>query len=204
MKKGLTFVYEVDGALYINLTNKCTNNCSFCIRNNGDGAYGSDTLWLEREPTADEVLDKLLKYDISKYSEIVFCGYGEPTMRLDTLLQVAKGIKASYNISIRLNTNGQAALINGEGCESRFKNLIDTVSISLNTPNPEKYVDICHPVYKEKAFYALIDFAKNVKNYVHKTLFSVVRETLSENELLLCRKIAEECGVALRIRDYIG
>ncbi len=204
MKRGMTIVYEVDGALYINLTNKCTNSCNFCIRNNGDGAYGSDTLWLLREPTASEVLDRLADFEVEKYSEIVFCGYGEPTMRFDTLVEVATEIKKRYSIKTRLNTNGHACLINGVGCEARLAKIIDTVSISLNTPNPEKYVEICHPVYKEKAFYALIDFAKNVKNYVHKTLFSVVREALTSEELELCRRIAEECGVHLRVRDYIS
>lgn len=204
MKRGMTIVYEVDGALYINLTNKCTNSCNFCIRNNGDGAYGSDTLWLFREPDACEVLDRLNDFDVEKYREVVFCGYGEPTMRFDTLVEVATEIKKRYNIKTRLNTNGHACLINGEGCEKRLAKIIDTVSISLNTPNPEKYVEICHPVYKEKAFYALIDFAKNVKNCVHKTLFSVVRESLTSEELDLCQKIADECGVDLRVRDYIA
>ena len=204
MKKGMTIVYEVDGALYINLTNKCTNSCDFCIRNNGDGAYGSDTLWLLREPEANEVLDELARYNVEDYREIVFCGYGEPTMRYDILIEVAGEIKKRYNIATRLNTNGHAMLINGEGCVKSLSGVIDTVSISLNTPNPEKYVEICHPVYKENAFYALLDFAKEVKKYVHKTLFSVVRETLTGEELARCYKIAEECGVDLRVRDFIS
>lgn len=204
MKRGMTIVYEVDGALYINLTNKCTNRCDFCIRNNGDGAYGSDTLWLLREPSVDEVLQALAQYNVEEYREIVFCGYGEPTMRYDVLVKTAGEIKKRYNIATRLNTNGHAMLINGDGCAEKLSMVIDTVSISLNTPNPQKYVEICHPVYKEKAFYALIDFAKEVKKYVHKTLFSVVREALSEEELSLCYKIAEECGVELRVRDLIS
>ena len=83
MKKGMCITYEVDGNLYVNITNRCTNNCEFCIRNNGDGAYGSDSLWLEREPTKDEILASVFERDLTKYSEIVFCGYGEPTERLD-------------------------------------------------------------------------------------------------------------------------
>ena len=205
MKKGMTIIYEVDGALYINMTNRCSNRCSFCIRNNDDGAYGSDTLWLEREPSVEEILFSVFSRDLTSYREIVFCGYGEPTYRIDALCEVAREIKKRYpTLTIRVNTNGHADLINGKDTASMFKDSIDIVSISLNTPNADKYNEICHPVYKEKAFSALITFAKNVKNYVQKTLFSVVRQTLSEKELEDCQKIADEAGVELRVRDYIS
>ena len=205
MKKGMTITYEVDSGLYVNLTNRCTNRCDFCIRNNGDGAYGSDSLWLEREPTVDEIIDSVLSREVSRYSEIVFCGYGEPTVRLQDMCEVARAVKEAYpSVKIRVNTNGHASLIHGPDAPKMFEGCIDTVSISLNTPSPEKYEAICHPVYKEKAFPALLDFAKNVKNYVQKTLFSVVRETLSDSEVSECFKIAESVGVELRIRDYIS
>ena len=205
MKKGMTVTYEVDSGLYVNITNKCTNRCDFCIRNNGDGAYGSDSLWLEREPTTDEIFESIMSRDLGKYSEIVFCGYGEPTVRLQDMCEVAKRVKEAHPcIKIRVNTNGHASLIHGADAPRMFKDCIDAVSISLNTPSAEKYEAICHPVYKEKAFSALIDFAKNVKNYVQKTQFSVVRETLTEEELAECYKIADSVGVALRVRDYIS
>ena len=102
----MCITYEVDGSLYINLTNKCSNNCDFCIRNNGDGAYGSDSLWLLREPTADEVLESVFSRDLLSYREVVFCGYGEPTERLEVLRKVALGIKEKYpGVKIRVNTN---------------------------------------------------------------------------------------------------
>ena len=205
MKKGMTVTYEVEGALYVNMTNRCSNRCEFCIRNNGDGAYGSDPLWLEREPTVEEVLDSIRSRDMSKYKELVFCGYGEPTERLDDMCSVARTVKNEYpNILIRLNTNGHAALINGPDAAKRMTGCIDAVSISLNTPNPESYERICHPVYKEKAFPALLDFAKDVKNYVQKTLFSVVGDFLSEEEIKECHRIADEIGIPLRVRDYIS
>ena len=205
MKKGMTITYEVDSGLYVNITNKCTNRCDFCIRNNGDGAYGSDSLWLEREPTVPEILDSILSRDVTKYSEIVFCGYGEPTVRLADMCEVAKAVKSAHPcVKIRVNTNGHAELMHGDDAARMFAGCIDVVSISLNTPSAEKYEAICHPVYKEKAFPALIRFADNVKNYVQKTLFSVVRETISEDELAECYKIAESIGITLRVRDYIS
>ncbi len=201
----MTITYEVDNGLYINLTNRCTNRCDFCIRNNDDGAYGSDSLWLEHEPTEDEVISALSARRLDKYSEVVFCGYGEPTERLDLLLSVAEWIKQHHpSLQVRVNTNGHSDLINGRKTAPDFEGKVDVISISLNTPSREKYAAICHPVYKEKAFDALISFADEVKDFVQKTLFSVVRQTLTEEELMQCYELSEKCGVALRVRDYIS
>ena len=205
MKKGMCICYEVDTGLYINITNKCSNRCSFCIRNNGDGAYGSDSLWLMREPTLDEILKAVFERDLSLYSEIVFCGYGEPSYRLYDAAHVAKAIKERYpTLKIRINTNGQSDLI--LGCDSAriYSGAFDTVSISLNTSSTEKYIEMCHPVYKEEAYQAILTFAQNVKKYVQNVVFSVVRESLSEKELAECFEIAKSVGIPLRVRTYIG
>ena len=111
MTKGMTVTYEVDGALYVNATNRCSNRCSFCIRNNGDGAYGSDSLWLTREPTYEEIMESISERDMTKYRELVFCGYGEPTYRLPDVVRVAREVKMRYNIPVRINTNGHSDLI---------------------------------------------------------------------------------------------
>ena len=203
--KAMTITYEVDTGLYINVTNRCTNRCEFCIRNNGDGAYGSDSLWLEREPTVDEVLSDVFSRDLTKYSELVFCGYGEPTVRLNDIREIALGIKKRYpSIKIRVNTNGHSDLILGTDTAPLYKDAFDVVSISLNTPNADKYVEMCHPVYHKAAFDTLLTFAKNVNNYVQKTLLSVVRQTLTDWELEECYKIAADLGVTLKVRDYIS
>ena len=203
--KAMTITYEVDSGLYINVTNRCTNRCEFCIRNNGDGAYGSNSLWLEREPTVDEVLADVFSRDLSKYSELVFCGYGEPAVRLHDIREIALGIKKRYpSVKIRVNTNGHSDLILGADTAPLYKDAFDVVSISLNTPNADKYVEICHPVYHKTAFDALLTFAKNVNNYVQKTFLSVVRQTLTADELDQCYKIADDLGVTLKVRDYIG
>ena len=204
MTKGMTIAYEVDGGLYLNLTNRCSNRCEFCIRNNGDGAYGSDTLWLEREPTVGEVLEAVAKYDLVKYKEVVFCGYGEPSYRLYDCITVAKALKKQCpGLKVRINTNGHSTLILGVDTAPLYKDAFDTVSISLNTPTAKRYDEICHPVF-ENSFEAILDFAKNVKNYVHSVLLSVVRQTLTEEELNECQKIADTCGVTLKIRDLIS
>ncbi len=201
----MCLTYEVDGALYINMTNRCSNSCNFCIRNNGDGAYGSDSLWLEREPSVCEVLASVFERDVPSYREIVFCGYGEPTYRLTEAREIALAIKSRYNgVKTRINTNGQSDLILGFDTSELYKDAFDVVSISLNTSTAEKYTEMCRPVYKNEAFPAILAFAANVKNYVGKVLFSVVRESLTEKELAECREIAERLGVELKVRTYIS
>lgn len=205
MAKAMTITYEVCDGLYVNVTNRCTNRCEFCIRNNGDGAYGSDSLWLEREPTVDEVLSDVFSRDLCKYSELVFCGYGEPTVRLNDIREIALGIKKRYPfVKIRVNTNGHSDLIFGTDTAPLYKDAFDVVSISLNTPDADKYVEMCHPVYHKAAFDALLTFARNVNKYVQITLLSVVKQTLSEDELSKCYEIARELGVTLKVRDYIS
>ena len=175
MKKGLTITYEVDSGLYINITNRCSNNCEFCIRRNGEGAYGSDTLWLTREPTVEEIKRDIDKRELSVYSEVVFCGYGEPSYRLAEAREVALYIKSKCpDMKVRINTNGHSDLIHGCDTAPLYKDAFDTVSISLNTPSPERYDEICHPIFKGKAYESMLNFAKNVKKYVQNTLFSVV------------------------------
>ncbi len=203
MKRSMCIAYEVDSGLYINMTNRCSNRCTFCIRNNGDGAYGSDSLWLEREPAVDEVLCAVLSRDLEKYSEIVFCGYGEPSYRLADARAVALAVKERFpQMKVRINTNGHSDLILGTDTAPMYKDAFDTVSISLNTPSPERYDALCLPKF-DGAHGALIDFARRVKNYVPRTVLSVVRQTLTEEELRECQRIAEDNGVELKIRDYI-
>ena len=109
MRKSMCITYIVEDKLYVNITNKCSNRCEFCIRNNGDGAYGSDSLWLLREPTREEILESIFSHDLTKFPELVFCGYGEPTQRLDVLLQVAGYVRKEHpSVKIRINTNGLA------------------------------------------------------------------------------------------------
>lgn len=204
MRKSMCITYIVEDKLYVNITNKCSNRCEFCIRNNGDGAYGSDSLWLEREPTREEILESIFYMDISVFPEIVFCGYGEPTYRLDDAVYVAKVIKEKYpEMKIRINTNGHSDLIWGRDTTPDYEGAFDAVSISLNTPTAEKYQAICHSIYGEKSFDALLKFAGNVKKYVPTVALSAVKETLTPEEIELCKKISRDLGVTLRLRDYI-
>ena len=200
----MTVTYRVEHGLYVNITNKCTNNCDFCIRRNGEGAYGSNSLWLEREPTVEEILDAILREDAATYNEIVFCGYGEPTCRLEDLLTVCRRLREVTDKPIRLNTNGHASLIAGRDVAPLFKGCFDAISISLNEATASKYQAICHSHFGEEGFYGMLDFAERVADYVPFVGLSVVRQFLSEEDLAICYKIAEERGVSLKVREYIS
>ena len=204
MTKGFCIAYDVGDSLYLNITNRCSNSCDFCIRNNGDGAYGSDSLWLSREPLVSEIYDAIEARNLNKYKELVFCGYGEPCERLYDMLEVCRSVKAKYDIPIRVNTNGQANLIFGKDTTSEFSGAVDTVSISLNAADGEKYDAICHSRYGVAAFDAILDFAEKVKNYVQNVAFSVVDASLSAEEIEKCREISSRLGITLRVREYIG
>ena len=199
----MTITYRVGNGLYVNVTNRCTNSCDFCVRSVADGTYGE--LWLEKEPSKEEILDAVLQaLSGNSYDEVVFCGYGEPTVRLDDVIFVAKGIKKDFpSQKIRINTNGQANLIHGKDVTSLLAGVIDCVSVSLNAPDPVEYQNICHSEFGEAAFWGLLDFASDAKKYVPSVILSVVRETIPDSDIEKCRSLADKYGVKLKVRDFI-
>ena len=204
----MTITYEYEGALYVNLTNKCNCNCEFCLRRGkAEGSiYTEDSLWLEREPSREEALESFLSRDVCSYREIVFCGYGEPTYRLDMILWLVDRLKEKFGDKlppVRINTNGHANLIQGRNVCSELKGRIDTLSISLNATNAADYVALCHPIQGEEAYQAMLDFAKESAAYVSNVVMTIVDKDKTEEEIRTCYKIAEELGVTLRVRSFI-
>ena len=198
----MTITYPVNKGLYINMTNRCPCNCTFCLRHNAEGVYGSDSLWLDREPTVQEVCDSVDTWDLTQFDEVVFCGYGEPTERLEDLLLVAKYIKAKGDIKIRINTNGLADLIWQKQTAPQLKDLIDTVSISLNTPNQEDYLKVVRPKFGVESYDAMLRYAKDCTAYVPNVVMTVVDVVTTKEEQEQCRKICENIGARLRIRPF--
>ncbi|MEG1442122.1 MAG: TIGR04100 family radical SAM protein [Oscillospiraceae bacterium] len=200
----MTITYEYFKSLYVNITNRCSNACTFCVRNNHDDVNGKDNLWLEHEPTIDEIKADFETRDLSKYDAIVFCGYGEPTERIDDVVEISKWLKhKNKNIKIRINTNGQTNLIANRDVTSEFKDVIDCVSISLNAENADKYQILCRSRFGgDAAFEGLQDFARLEKKTVPEVIFTVV-DIMPKDEIEECRKIAENCGVKFRVRKYI-
>ena len=200
----MTITYKVKNGLYVNMTNRCSCSCTFCLRNNAPGVFGSDSLWLEREPTIDEIKESFGKWNLDEFKEVVFCGYGEPTMRLEELIETARYIKSiKPTMPIRLNTNGLCDLVWKKPVAPLLKGLVDVVSISLNTPDPEEYLRICRPMFGISSWQAMLDFASSCRACVPDVVLTIVGEpvTSPENQAR-CREIAERLGVRLRVRRY--
>lgn len=202
MTKAMTISYVVGNNLYLNLTNKCPCNCTFCIRNHADGAYGSDPLWLEHEPDMNEIMEDLRKRDLRKFREIVFCGYGEPTERLDVLLETAAYLRSREKCpKLRLNTNGLGDLIHGRSIARELSYALDVISISLNAPTDEEYMKVTRPRF-ENAFEALQKFTKDcVKAGRAEVIMSVV-DVIPAEQIEASRRLAEKLGAHLRVRTF--
>lgn len=193
--------YPIGDSLYLNLTNRCTNACTFCVRTTTDSGMGYD-LWIDKEPTVDEMVADIKSKGIEGYKELVLCGYGEPTERFDDMLEVVRQVKNYCPIKVRLNTNGHANLIAGEDVTYKMEGLIDIVSISLNAPDAKSYNEICCCQYGEEGFYGMLDFAKKARGYVPEVVLSVV-DVMAKEDVEECRGIAEEIGVSFRVRELI-
>lgn len=198
----MTILYEVHNGLYVNMTNRCPCECSFCLRRDKGSRSLYGNLWLEHEPTVDEVKTEFEKRDLTKYDEIVFCGFGEPSERLYDIFEVCDYLRTKTDLPIRINTNGMANLIWGKNTAPDFKGRIDVVSTSLNTPNRERYYEITKCRYGIKSFEAMLEFAGEVKNYVDKVILSTVATTISHEEEEQCAEICRNLGVTYRIRPF--
>ena len=200
----MTITYQVKNALYVNLTNRCPCNCTFCLRHNGPGVFGSGPLWLEREPTLEETIESLGQWDFTRFREVVFCGYGEPTERLDVLLAVAAHLKEQDpTLRIRVNTNGLSDLIHGKPTAPLFAGKVDCLSISLNTDDPAEYLSVCRPKFGAAAYLAMLKFTQEAAALLPSVVMTVVGEPVTSLEKQeLCRKIAEGLGARLRVRPY--
>lgn len=197
-----TYLYTLDGNLYVNLTNKCSNACDFCVRNERTSYYGN-YLWLRHgEPTAEKVIAAAHGMgDLSRFQEAVFCGFGEPTYRFSEMIALCdffheKGLKT------RLNTNGQGNLINKRDIVPDLKGKIDLVNVSLNASCYEKYQPVCRSQFRESGFEGMIEFAKTCKRQGVPCRFSIV-DCIGEEEVEACKRLADSLRVPLYVRKYI-
>ena len=187
--------------IYVNLTNQCPCSCTFCLRNTKEMAQ-SNSLWLDREPTACEVIEEFEKYDLSKFDEIIFCGFGEPLTRLDDLLEVAKYLKdRSSSTPIRVNTNGLADLMHKKKIAPLLKDLINTISISLNASNAEEYFRLTRNKFGIESYDAMLKFAVSCKDYVPNVVMTVV-DCIGQEEIDACQAVCDTIGVPLRVRPF--
>ena len=202
----MTISYEYEGSLYVNLTNQCDCACVFCLRHNGHkGSIYADDLWLEHEPTRQEALDDLLTRDMSKYRELVFCGFGEPMFRWDDDAWLidelkARGVKLP---PVRINTNGHANRILGRDVTPELKGRVDTLSISLNGANEAEYTAVTQPSTGALGWTDMLEFTKKAAQQVPTVVMTIVNKDKTEADIENCRRLAESLGAKLRVREYI-
>lgn len=201
-----TLAYFLDGKIYINLTNNCTNDCIFCIRKDKDDVCGQE-MWLDNENfTSNDVIAQIDSL-IDKHQgikDIVFCGYGEPLLKIDVLKEVAGYIRKTYpKIKIRINTNGHANYVYKRNIAPEIKSLVDTISVSLNAENSKEYNRLSQPKF-EGAYDEVKKFIKACSDEGIETIASIVEGYNGEHhDIPLCEKIAQENGAALRVREWI-
>ncbi len=193
-------LYTYQNQVYANITNRCDCNCQFCIRSHKDSVGEAENLWFKKEPTLEDIKAAMDAFDFEGFEELVFCGYGEPTCALENLLESAAYAKEKYGIKIRLNTNGLCNLYHKRNIVPQLAKVVDSVSISLNAPTPEKYQEVTRPQF-ENAFPAMLEFAKLAKEAFSHTQLSIV-DVLCEEEIEACKKLAEDLGIYLRIRKF--
>ncbi len=187
--------YQIRDSLYLNITNRCTNRCAFCVKFSSDFVKGH-RLRLSHEPSAEELKKEI--GDPRAFREIVFCGYGEPLQRLDVVKQIAKWVK-DHGGRVRINTNGHANLIHKRNIIPELKDLVDSISISLDAQDTETYNRICKPSFPE-AYAEVLRFIHDVKEVVPDVQVTVVK--LPDVDLKKCEAIAKELGVRLRVREF--
>ena len=194
----MAITYQLGSKLYINLTNRCTNDCKFCVRQFKDGLAGYK-LWLEEEPTVEEVIEDI--EDPTNYQEIVFCGFGEPLIRLDAVIEISTWLKENYpEVIVRINTNGLANLIHQQNVLLELEGLIDVISISLNASDTETYQEVSRSTFGEKSFIVVIDFIKEAKKYIPEVKVSVV--DYEGVDIEACKDLAKELGVEIKVRHF--
>ncbi len=188
--------YRIRNSLYLNVTNRCTNACVFCAKFR-DFTVKGHHLRLDREPTVAEVRAAI--GDPTRFEEVVFCGYGEPLIRLDLVREVAGWLKGQ-GVRVRINTDGQANLVHGRDILPELAGLIDSVSVSLNAPDAETYQGICRSRFGEKGYKAVLEFLRLAPRHIPSVTATAV--ALPGIDMAACRRIAEDLGVEFREREY--
>ncbi len=198
----MVITYVIKNNLYINLTNHCTNRCEFCVRETAAAGIFAD-LRLEREPTLEEIIADVTSHNLNMFSEIVFCGFGEPACRLYDMLSTCRVIRERSTTPIRVNTNGHASLIMKEDTAPAFRGLVDCMSISLNAADPDTYEKLCHPKFGEDTFSGVLKFAREAVKYVPNVVLTAVRGTISDTDMERCAQIAADIGAGFRVRELM-
>ena len=202
MEESLREQPEGKRAVYVNITNDCNCDSVFCLRCMQEMARES-SLWIEHDPSLPEIVEELERLPWQYVREVVCCGFGEPLIRLDTVLSVLRWVKEHHpDMPTRVNTNGLGELEHGYVFADQFAGLLDTVSISLNASNAERYLALTRSRFGISSYEAMLTFAEHCKPYVPNVVLTVVEKVEDAEEIALCRRICAERGLTLRVRPY--
>lgn len=193
-------LYTYKDQVYANITNRCNCRCRFCIRSHEDAIGDATSLWHKQDPTPQEIKEAMDAFDFHGYKELVYCGYGEPTCALETLIDTARYAKEHYGLSIRVNTNGLGSLQNGRDIVPELAQVVDCVSISLNAPDEAAYNDVTRPTLPG-AYQAMLDFAVQAARQIPEIRFTIV-DVLPEEEIQASKDLAASLHIPLRIRKF--
>lgn len=186
---------------YVNTTNRCPCACTFCLRQTKE-MMENNSLWLKEEPSKEMIIEEFKKYNLNDFKEIVFCGFGEPMERWDDIKEVIDYIRSvKKDMKIRINTNGLANDIYDRDVTPEYKGRFDTVSISLNAPTKEEFLELTRSKFGISSFDDMLGFAKKCKAYVPNVVLTVV-DIIGEEKIEACQKITDEIGVTLRVRPF--
>ncbi|HIJ23955.1 MAG TPA: 4Fe-4S cluster-binding domain-containing protein [Gammaproteobacteria bacterium] len=196
-----TIAYPIEERLYLSITDRCTLVCEFCPKTQGTMQVHEFDLTIDHRPEYEEIIAAI--GDPSAYQEVVFCGFGEPTLRLKLLLQVAQWIKQRGGMT-RINTDGLANLVHKRNVVPEMVGLIDTLSVSMNGQNEAVYNQHCQPQL-EGAFSAMVEFLKAASGVIPSVTATAI-EGLEGVDIDACKAQADACGVAFRKRslDIVG
>jgi TatD DNase family protein len=189
--------YKIRNSLYLNLTNRCTNACVFCAKRNDFHVTGH-LLQLADEPTVRAVLDEV--GDPGRYDEVVFCGFGEPLLRLEEVKAIAGELKKK-GATIRVNTDGLASLVHGRDVLPELSGLVDAISVSMNAGDADSYAKICPNRYGASSFPALLDFLREAPKHIPSVTATAVALPGLDTDAV-ARLAASIPGVAFRLRPY--
>ncbi len=191
-----TIAYKIRNSLYLNITNRCSNRCSFCAKFEDFTVKGHHLL-LAHEPTAAEVLEAI--GNRSDFDEIVFCGYGEPLLRLDLVREVAFALK-NRGAKIRINSDGQANLVHGRNILPELAGLVDTISVSLNAADAATYEALCNTPFGNAGFQGVCDFLREARKHIPTVVATAV--TVPGVDMDAVKRLALSLGVEFREREY--
>jgi len=196
-----TIAYTIDDRRYLSITDRCTLACEFCPKTQGTMNVHEYDLTFDHRPETEEIITAI--GNVSDFSWIVFCGFGEPTLRLKTLLEVATHIKQQGG-RVRLNTDGLANRVHKRNVLPEMAGCIDALSVSLNAQNESIYNRHCVPALKN-SWQSMLDFLQLAPAYVADVTATAING-LEGVDITACRQLAEERGVKFRQRemDLVG